>query len=161
MIFLKFVIGILFLFLGWIYFFKPKLVADLNRFAREIIFNDRRILLERRQLAILFFLLSVVFIFMAFSSLSEHIALYGEGRWKTQANKYLIYMATKDYFAGRYGNAIDKYERILQSDPNNLEVLAKAAGTYQALGEKNKAALIFNRITTINQVKKTLSKDRR
>jgi tetratricopeptide (TPR) repeat protein len=126
----------------------------------KLFFNDRRILLERKKLAILFFILSLVFIFIAFSSLSEHIAVYGEGKWKPQANRYLIYMAMKDCFAQRYSGAIQKYERILQSDPNNIEVLTRIAATYQAVGDKKKAAMIFEKIITINQVKNNLGKDK-
>jgi tetratricopeptide (TPR) repeat protein len=159
MLLLKFILGIFFLFLGWIYFFRPKFVADFNKFARETVFNDRRILLERKKLAIFFFLISFAFTYFAFSSLSEHIARYGEGNWKPQANKYLMYMAMKDYFAQRYDNAVEKYQRILEREPNNMEALARIAATYQAKGENTKATLIFNKIITINQVNKGLKKE--
>lgn len=71
MIFANFVIGAVFFSLGWIYFYAPNLVLRLNRIAREILFNDRLILLERRKLAILFFCLSFIVLFMGFSSLTQ------------------------------------------------------------------------------------------
>ena len=50
---IKLIIGVIFIFLGWIYLYNPKLVSRLNKIARDKLFNDRRVLLERKKLAII------------------------------------------------------------------------------------------------------------
>jgi hypothetical protein len=156
MIFLKFITGIFFLFLGWIFFFKPNLVASVNEFAREKIFNDRIILLERKKLAALFFLIAVVAVYMTFLSVIEHITVYSGGRWKQQANQYLMYMAMKDYFGRRYDSALEKYGKILLTEPNNIEALTRMATIYQATGDKKRASVIFSRLLMINKANSTI-----
>ena len=94
MILANFVIGAVFFSLGWIYFYAPNLVLYLNKIARELLFNDRLILLERRKLAILFFCLSFITLFMGFSSLTQlRIHKMEETTkskiiWQTLARKY-------------------------------------------------------------------------
>ena len=150
MIFLKFVFGILFFFLGWMYLYRSNLVLILNRIAREVLFNDRRILLDRKKLSIIFFCLSFVALFMAFSSLTKWVSDQGKDRWANESTEYLMYMAMQDYCTERYTNAIEKYNKILITDPNNAAILKRLAYTYDANGEKKKARQIWKKLLRMN-----------
>lgn len=145
MITLKLFFGVFFFLLGGVYLYKPNLVGELNRIARDILFNDRRVLLERKKLAILFFCLSFMALYMGFSSLTAE----KQENWLIGTNHYLMYMAMQDYCTARYQNAIEKYERILRSDPNNVRALKRLAFTYEACGEKRKAKALWVKLGTL------------
>lgn len=150
MIILKLVFSLLFFILGWIYLYKSNMVLNLNRIARDMIFNDRLVLLERKKLAILFFCLSFVALYMGFTSLMLLAASRGKNSWATETNKYLMYMAMQDYCTERYSSAVEKYEKVLKSEPNNVEAWKRLAYTYTALGEKRKARNIWKKVLSIS-----------
>lgn len=150
MIFLKFAFGILCFFLGWVYLYKSNILLNLNRIAREVVFNDRLILLERKRLAIVFFCLSFVALYMGFSSLTGWLISKDRNSWTSENKQYLMYMAMQDYCTERYAAAIDKYQRILKADPNNPEVMKRMAYTYGAWGEKKKARVIWHKLLRVN-----------
>jgi tetratricopeptide (TPR) repeat protein len=146
MIILKLVFGVFFIFIGWVYLYKSNMVLTLNRIVRETFFNDRLVLLERKKVAIFFFCLSFVALFMGFSSL----ALWNRNNGVMETDKYLMYMAMQDYCTERYENAIDKYKKVLKYEPNNVEAWKRMAYTYMALGEKKKARAIWKKLLTIS-----------
>ena len=146
MLLVKLVIGLFFFFLGWIYFYKSSVVLNLNKFARETFFNDRIVLLERKKLAILFFCLSFVALYMGFSSFARWMSMRDKNSWAMETNKYLLYMATQDFCTERYENAIEKYRQILKSEPNNKEVWKRMAYTYTAMGDKKNARAIWKKL---------------
>ena len=150
MILIKIVLGILFLALGWVYFFKPNLVFTINKVARETIFNDRIILLERKKLAILFFCLSFVALYMGFSALTTQLGSRGKNSWLMETSSYMMYMAMQDYCREKYDNAIQKYNLVLNSDPNNIAALRHLSYTYEAIGDSAKARVIWQRILALD-----------
>lgn len=150
MIFLKLAVGIVFFMLGWVYLYKSNLVLLLNRIARDVLFNDRRILLERKKLAILFFCLSFVALYMGFTSLAGWVGERDGNSWVIEPASYLMYMAMQDYCTERYAGAIEKYQRILQAEPDNLEAMKRMAYTYDASGEKKKARALWKLILRRN-----------
>jgi len=150
MIFAKILFGILFLVIGWVYFYKPNLVMTINKLARESFFNDRIILLERKKLAILFFCLSFVALYMGFSSLANLLGSRGKNSWMMQASSYMMYMAMQDYCREKYDNAIQKYNLVLKSDPDNLTALKRLSYTYEACGDTAKARVIWQKILTLD-----------
>src|SRR5689334_8450332 len=87
MIFLKFFCGILFFTLGWMFLFKSTLILTINRIAREMVFNDRLILLGRKKLAILFFCLSFVALHMGFSALTQFMASRDRDSWTQETTR--------------------------------------------------------------------------
>jgi tetratricopeptide (TPR) repeat protein len=146
MILVKFAFGLIFFFLGWIYFFKSNLVLSLNKLVRDYFFDDRLVLLKRKKLAILFFCLSFVALYMGFSSLSQWMGKRDPNNWAMETNRYLMYMAMQDYCTERYDNAIEKYRRVLAAEPNNTEAWKRLAYTYMALGDKKKARMIWKQL---------------
>jgi len=156
MIAIKIILGILLLALGWVYFFKSNLVLTLNRIARETLFNDRIILLERKKLAILLFCLSFVTLYMGFSSLINLLGSQGKSSWLMETSSYMMYMAMQDYCSEKYSNAIQKYEQVLKSDPNNMAALKQLSYTYEASGDTAKARVIWQKILALNPKNKEM-----
>ena len=150
MIFLKIVLGVFFLFLGLIYLYNPNLVLNINRVVREVFFNDKKVILERKKLAILFFCFAFLPLYMGFTSLAGLFAKQDKKIWFIEPIKYSMYMATQDYYAGRYTSAIEKYKRILPLSSDKQSVLKCMAFTYLAMGNKEKAKVLFERLLQIN-----------
>jgi tetratricopeptide (TPR) repeat protein len=146
MIFLKFSCGVLFFFLGWMYLFKPALVLTLNKIARDRLFNDRTILLERKKLAILFFCLSFVALFMSFAAVSDWVYRRGPNSWVFESNQYLMYMAMQDFCTERYTDALAKYREILAVCPDDAEAMKRMAYTYAAIGDKKHARELWEKL---------------
>lgn len=148
MILIKLALGIILFSIGWIYLYKSNIVLNINRLAREIIFNDRLILLYRNRLAILFFCLSFITLFMAFTTFTNTIINEQENSWIIDSNKYLMYKAMQDYCSKKYNKAIEKYLILLKSEPNNIKIMKHLAYAYNAMGEKNKAKIFLKRINS-------------
>lgn len=68
---LKLICGIVLLFLGFIYLYRPLLVMKINLFAKELLFNDTYILLHRKKIGVLLMVLSIIAMYMAWSSLAQ------------------------------------------------------------------------------------------
>ena len=156
MITIKIILGILLLALGWVYFFKSNLVLTLNKIVRETLFNDRIILLERKKLAILFFCLSFVTLYMGFSSLVNLLGSQGKNSWLMETSSYMMYMAMQDYCSEKYGSAIQKYVQVLKADPNNMTALKRLSYTYEASGDTAKARVIWQKILSLNPKNKEI-----
>ncbi len=149
MILVKIILGALFLALGWVYFFKPNLVFTINKVARDTLFNDRIILLERKKLAILFFCMSFVALYMGFSALTNMLGSQGKKSWLMETSSYMMYMAMQDYCTEKYDNAIQKYNQVLKADPNNVAALKHLSYTYEAIGDSAKARVIWQKILAL------------
>jgi len=137
MVYAKLTLGVLFLSLGWIYLYKPKLVSRINNFARDVLFNDRVILLARKKVSIVFFCLSFVAIFMGLSSMSGWVENAGTALIMT-SDSYRLYKANQSYRAGRYEETISACEEVLTADPKNKLAIHQLAQAYTALNSSLK-----------------------
>lgn len=149
MILLKLALGLLFIVLGWIYFFRPNSVLTINKAAREFLFNDRIILLQRKKVAIMFFCFSFIALYMGFTSLTGQIGAKGQDSWVMEASSYMMYSAMQDYCREKYDTAINKYKTVLAADPENLTALRRLSYTYEACGDTAKARMIWQKILKI------------
>ena len=66
---MKLICGIVFLFLGFIYLYRPKLVIKINLYAKEFLFNDTYVLLRKKKIGALFILLAIIAFYMAWTSI--------------------------------------------------------------------------------------------
>jgi hypothetical protein len=138
MVYLKIALGIVFLLLGWVYLYRPKLVSRINSFACEKLFNDRVILLYRKKVSIVFFCLALVTLFMGISSMGGWAENAGTA-FLMNKESYKLYKATQDYHAGRYTEAITACNELLMGDPKNNLAIHQRAVAYKAL--KNESTL--------------------
>ena len=53
------------------------------------------------------------------------------------------------YYEGKYGDAKNSYQKLLQLYPGNIEMQLGLAWTYVKMGQKNNASTLFNRILTV------------
>ncbi len=66
---LKLISGIMLLFIGWIYIYRPKLVMKINYYAKEFLFNDAYVLLRRKKIGVFFILLAIIAFYMCGAAL--------------------------------------------------------------------------------------------
>jgi len=123
MIVLKLAFGAVFFLLGWVFLYKPNLIMALNRIARDVLFNDRSILLQRKKLSILFFCLALLALYMGMTSLIQSSGQAGRSGWVINRKQYLLYIAMQDYAAKRYPESLQKYSKILEMYPNDPKAL--------------------------------------
>ena len=69
MVTIKLICGIVLLFLGYIYLYKPKLVMKINFYAKEFLFNDAYVLLRRKKIGVIFILLALIAFYMVWTLL--------------------------------------------------------------------------------------------
>ena len=123
MIILKLAFGAVFFLLGWVYLYKPNLIVALNRVARDVFFNDRSILLQRKKASILFFCLALLALYMGVTSFIKSYEQAGRGTWIVNRKHYLLYNAMQDYAAKRYSVSAQKYAKILEMYPNDPKAI--------------------------------------
>ena len=68
---MKFLLGILFLILGFIYLYRPDLIFRMNALMRAYFFNDATTTLERRKWGLFFLLLSLLCLYLAMPQLKK------------------------------------------------------------------------------------------
>ena len=154
----KLTLGGFFLALGWIYFFNPNLVLALNRIIRETILNDRIILLERKKMAILFFCLSFIALYMGLTALAKQAPGNHGQSWITETTSYLMYEAMQDYCREKYDNAINKYNEVLKVDPDNIKAMKRLSYTYEACGNTAKARVIWLKLLKLEPKNREIQK---
>lgn len=132
MVYAKLAIGVLFLLLGWIYLYQPNLVSRLNSFARDVLFNDRVILLSRKKVSIVFFCISFIAVFMGLSSMGGGWAENTGTALLMNRDSYRLYKAMQDYHSGNFDDAIAACNEVLTSDPKNKLAIHQLALAYIA-----------------------------
>jgi hypothetical protein len=66
---LKIIVGILCLFLGLGYLYRPDLIERMNAVLRDYLLNDAYIALERRKWGMFFLLVSFLFLYIGWAAL--------------------------------------------------------------------------------------------
>ena len=150
MIFFKIISGLFFLFLGLIYLYNQNLVLNINKVVRDVFFNDKKVILERKKLAILFFCFAFFSLYMGFTSLAVVFEKQEKKVWFIEPLQYSMYIATQDYYAGRYASAVERYKRILPLSGDKHNVLKCMAFAYFAMGDKAKAKTLLEKLTQMN-----------
>ena len=158
MAFIKLGLGILFIMLGWVYFYRPNLVLAFHQLVREKFLNDRIILLERKKVAILFFCLSFIALYMGVTSLPNQASIKQGHNWISETSSYMMYEAMQDYCREKYDNAINKYIEILKNAPDNVTALRRLSYTYEACGDTAKARVIWQKLLKIQPNNRELLK---
>jgi hypothetical protein len=68
----KIVLGLMSLFLGLGYLYRPDLIWRLNALIREYLLNDAHIALERKKWAVFFLLVAILLLYMGVTALLRH-----------------------------------------------------------------------------------------
>lgn len=67
----KIALGLICLLLGLGYLYRPDLIARMNAIIRDYLLNDAYIALERKKWGLFFLLLSLLFIYMGYTSVAR------------------------------------------------------------------------------------------
>ena len=142
MILTIYLLSLLFLTLGWLYYAKPDTVQKINDFFKTNVFNDRHILTKRKKISVVFFLAAFVLCVTAFAMSNEETNKIPDVNGSDSAKEIII-------------DALVSYKKVLASEPRNIAFLAKSAYAYEALGEKNKASSAWKTILAVDPENET------
>ncbi len=138
MILSMYFLSILLFILGWIYYSRPEQIQKINNFFKANVFNDRYILIKRKKIGVLFFLLAFFFSTSAFVYSIEEKALAKN----TASNNLIVREILND-------TAV-MYTQTLKDDPDNIHLIMKLALTFDALGDYKKASLAWAKILLVD-----------
>ena len=124
------------LILGWIYYYRPSFAQKINAYFRDKIFNDRYILLKRKRIAVIFFVFAVLFFTSAFVITLE------------QKNRQNILNRSEN--TDIFFDIIGVYTATLADKPEDLNILAKLADAYAAIGERKRETAILKKLLDLD-----------
>ena len=134
-------LSLFFFVLGWFYYSRPEKIQKLNAFLRDRVFNDRYILVKRKKVAIVCFLLS--FLLLTVVYLMSHEA----------KNRYVAASSVHKDIAF---DAAAYYKKAFSEHPDDTNLIIKYAYVYEILGEKHKSDALWNKAIVLNPETKTL-----
>jgi tetratricopeptide (TPR) repeat protein len=130
--------GLLITSLGFLY--RPNWVLRWNAWARDLVFNDRYVLLYRRRWGLLFFLGAVLFFYSGFANLAY---LHASRR----PSSYLAMMdAYKAFRERHYRGVVTRCQEILKRDGDNIHAWALLGASWSALGRKDQARRAWEQV---------------
>lgn len=126
-------LGLVLVFTGLTYLYRPSWILVINKFARERVFCDARVLLERRKKGVLMLLCAILFFYWSY-----YRAHYGSTRVMDSfvSIDRLLYQSHKHFASGDYKDAIQVCNRIIERDPNNLEAYYQLAAARYITGDR-------------------------
>jgi hypothetical protein len=69
--FLKIIVGVAFLILGWIYLYRLTIVFRINNFLKQSLFNDAAILVEHKKIGLFLILMAIIMLYVGFSNMNN------------------------------------------------------------------------------------------
>lgn len=140
----KVIAGVIFLSLGIIYSFMPGVVLWFNQFVREVLCNDRTAILQRKKIAIVFYLLALGAILSGILSILEN--RLGILSFTDQK----LYQAYQDYYQKNFLASIKNCQEVLAVEPDNETAHLQIAQCYRAMGNYALARNICQRVLQKN-----------
>ena len=131
---LKILLGLLALFVAWLFFFRRDLIFSLNEFMRRRVFSDQVVLFQGRRMAALLTMLGVVALFSGIESVIDVQPI------KPKIAAEMIRQAHEDLRQGHYMRVVNRCKELVRSDPKNMEAWELLASAWWAVGQKERAA---------------------
>ncbi len=113
-------LAVFFLLIGLVFFYRPSWLLRFNEIAKEYIFNDNLVLLERRQRGFFLLLVSFLFFYWGYHR-AQYTPLPVVGRLISIDR--LMYQSLHHLYAKEYQDSRTVAERVLMRDPKNAEAL--------------------------------------
>lgn len=144
--------GLLLVVLGLTYMYRPSWILILNKFARERIFSDARVLLERRKKGMLFILCAVLLFYWSY-----HRAQYSPTRVMDRfvSSDRMFYQATAHFKAGEYNDAEKVGLKLMARQPQNAENLYLLAASRYLQGDRQGAEEIWAKAEAVRAQSET------
>lgn len=144
---LKIIAAIVFFVLSAGYLFYPKFIVNLNGFFRDQLFNDAFIITRRRQLGLLFLLLALLSSYMGISAWKLGAVRVKQNNLSAVDKKILL--GRIYYNSGKYNLMLNEYKQALALDNRNLAALKGIGLAWLMMGERKKAANIYEQALKI------------
>ncbi len=147
MSFLLIFFSFVFLGLGFAFFYKPALIVQFNKFMRERVLSDTRILLERRKKGFFFFLMFFILFYLGYSNLQNHPTILSTQIISTDR---LLYLSQHHLHDKEYKESQRLCEAALARDPNNAQALYQLAASQFLQGDYTAAQKSWGKAKSIN-----------
>lgn len=151
MVFLKIFIGILALFLGWLFLFRKDLVYKANHWIRTTVFDDQLALYSGQRIASLLLILGCVALISGLDN-SFYLEMLKPYQTSRQLNR-----VRNEFERKHYAHAIQKGQEYLVRKPNDVEVMGLVALSYYMNGDLKNAQSMVSQMMKI-EPKSTLLK---
>lgn len=103
---------------GFVFIYKPSAIVKTNQFMREMVFNDKIVLFDRRKKGFFFLLLFILFFYWGYSRLeTERAKPFG----KMVSTDRLLYESYRHLQDGEYDESRSLCERAIARDPGNAD----------------------------------------
>ncbi len=133
------IIGIIFIILGFLYFYMPNIMVKFCEFGKKYLFNEKTIILNGKKIGLILFLSGCIILTIKIS------------RYYTHKDKY--YLATKEFYSNNFKNSEKLCLEILSLQPKNILVLELLGKIYFATSRPELAEKIFLKIKSIDSSK--------
>ncbi|MDI6756664.1 MAG: tetratricopeptide repeat protein [Endomicrobiia bacterium] len=146
---LKIIIGAALLALGAAFLYKPPLILSLNSLIRELLANDKRVILYHKKIAIFLISLSFIALYMGthFEKRARGPAAVNPSAASRKKDSFqeARFGAVRDYYAGNYRESLKKTLRVLAERPDEEWAMIHLGIVYEMLGENERARKAMER----------------
>ena len=147
MSFFLFFVSLLFLALGLVFIYWPAGIVKFNKIVRERIFNDNRVLLERRKKGFFFMLLFLIFTYWGYQNFcSAPAAIIA----KLVPPERLLYLSFHHLHLKEYEASKRLCETVIKREPNNSEAYYQLAAAEFLTGNNDAASSSWKKAAAID-----------
>ncbi len=136
-----------FLILGLFFFYRPKWIISINKFARDRIFNDNLILLERRKKGV-FFLLIAALLFYWGHHRSHYV--HSPMSEKIISSDRLLYQSLQHLEDMQLDEAKMLCADAVARDPRNVEALYQLAAIAYVMHDAEQAKIYWSKASALD-----------
>lgn len=140
---LKLALGVIFFVMGIGYLYNARFILNVNALFRDLLFNDRFVLLRKRRAGVLLLLLSLVVFYMGFTALTRSL---GRKPFPPTALELQRENIRKSFQEGKYVLTLRYCEEFLGRNPSDTFALERMTFAALAVGEKERARKTLERL---------------
>lgn len=141
------IVSFLFLAAGLIFIYQPAWIIKANKFARERIFNDSLILLERRKKGFFFMVMFVILFYLGFQFIPKEPAVLSS---KIVSPERILYQSIQHLHLKEYEESKTLCENLVKREPGNSEAFYQLAASQYLLNDKAGASASWKKAMAIN-----------
>lgn len=142
------IIGVLLLVVGVLFLYSPQTIIRINSLIKNLIADDKRVILYHKKIAIFLISLSFIALYMGGNAIFKERKIETKNK-KHLACRLLCQEAVEDYYEGRIRDSLRKTLRVLSEQPDEEWALVHLGVIYEALNEKGKARQAFLRALSL------------
>jgi len=136
-----------FLAIGLIFFYRPAWIVKFNRIARERIFNDSRVLLERRKKGFFLLLMFLIFSYWGFQRMLYNPLAH---KYHVISSDRLLYQSMHHLHKREYKESLLLCQRVTNHEPNNAKAFYLLGAAHYLLGDPASAKQCWSKAKAID-----------